>query len=323
MFTTAVLLLVFGVAQAGQIVLWVMMLKLGALWTKIPGVTTGRALLVLVIALFGQAAFWVASLYYGPTAPHAAIALALFATGAVIGLPVVVIRGILKASWSQALGAWLPTLLANLFGVLLALLVVRPFLVEAFFVPTNSMCPTILGRHVTDVCPTCGKPAFGSPPPRDGYPEPPDGHLMICEGFHVHASKSASETSDGDRVLVMKILRPRRWDVIAFHFPGNPTITYVKRLVGLPGEEVFIKDGCVWINGQRVEPPESLRGLEYVTEIPHMPVEMTMWGAPDRPAKLGADEYFVLGDFSQQAADSRLWETGAPAIPATPCHSRI
>ena len=46
-----------------------------------------------------------------------------------------------------------------------------------------------------------------------------------------------------------------------------------------------------------------------------MPVEMTMWRAPDRPAKLGADEYFVLGDFSQQAADSRLWETGAPGHP--------
>ena len=52
-----------------------------------------------------------------------------------------------------------------------------------------------------------------------------------------------------------------------------------------------------------------------------MPREMTVWGTPERPATLAAGEYFVLGDFSQQAADSRLWQTGAPAIPVMPCRN--
>ncbi len=93
-------------------------------------------------------------------------------------------------------------------------------------------------------------------------------------------------------------------------------MNYVKRLVGLPGEEVFIKDGSVWINGQRLESPESLQGLRYVTDFPQLPNQMTVWGTPDRPAKLGEGEYFVLGDFSQQSADSRLWQSGAPGHPS-------
>ena len=178
------------------------------------------------------------------------------------------------------------------------------------------MCPTILGNHVTDVCPTCGKPAFGSPPLGDDYTEDPDGRLMICENFHVHTSKTTSKKGNEDRILAMKPLRPRRWDVIVFRFPGDPTMNYVKRLVGLPGEEVFIKDGSVWINGQRTEPPESLQGLKYLTAFPQAPVQPAIWGTPERPAKLGAGEYFVLGDFSQQSADSRLWRTGAPGHPS-------
>jgi signal peptidase I len=116
--------------------------------------------------------------------------------------------------------------------------------------------------------------------------------------------------------MVCKLLRQRRWDLIVFRYPGDPTINYVKRLVGLPGEEIFIKEGSVWINGERLEPPESLPGLTYVTEFPQAPIQPEIWGTPARPAKLGEDEYFVLGDFSQQSSDSRLWTTGAPGHPS-------
>ncbi|MGA2253161.1 MAG: signal peptidase I [Thermoguttaceae bacterium] len=312
MFTTVVLVLACGIVLIAQIVLWLIMLTLGARWAKIPGVTTGRALLVALIVYFGQTSFGVASVLYEPKAFVQAIA-ALIAVGVVIGLPVVVIRRILQVSWWQAFRVWLPTQAVSLiFGLLLVFLVIRPFFCEAFKIPTNSMAPTILGVHLTDVCPTCGKAAFGSPPREHDYPHEP---LMICEGFHVHPSKTASEPSDGDRILVMKILRPRRWDLIAFRYPGDPTINHIKRLVGLPGEEVFIKEGSVWINGQRLEPPLSLQGLKYVTEFPNLHFQSSIWGTVDRPAKLGEGEYFVLGDFSQESSDSRLWQTGAPGHP--------
>ena len=93
----------------------------------------------------------------------------------------------------------------------------------------------------------------------------------------------------------------------------------VKRLVGLPGETVVIKDGAVWIDGRKLDPPLPLKGLNYVTEMPNpendMPPIPILAGTPDRPAVLGADEYFVLGDFSPQSLDSRLFKKGAPGHP--------
>jgi len=80
--------------------------------------------------------------------------------------------------------------------------------------------------------------------------------------------------------------------------------------------EVYIEEGSVWINGQRLEPPESLRGLKYVSEFPQAWDAPEFWGTADGPAKLGAGEYFVLGDFSQISADSRTWQTGDPGHPS-------
>ena len=58
----------------------------------------------------------------------------------------------------------------------------------------------------------------------------------------------------GDRVLVEKFIyefrRPRRWEVAVFHFPGEPSQAYVKRVVGLPGDVIRIKGGDVFANGQ-------------------------------------------------------------------------
>ena len=81
------------------------------------------------------------------------------------------------------------------------------------------------------------------------------------------------------------------------------------RLVGLPGEKIHIEGRAVWANGRKLTPPDALRGIEYVSQSPGWHSEL--WGSVDRPAMLGQDEYFVLGDFSAQSADSRLWEQGA------------
>src|SRR5262249_37164142 len=60
--------------------------------------------------------------------------------------------------------------------------------------------------------------------------------------------------SNGDRVLVQKFLydvrRPRRWEVAVFHFPGEPSQAYVKRVAGLPGESIRIAGGDVYADGK-------------------------------------------------------------------------
>jgi signal peptidase I len=78
---------------------------------------------------------------------------------------------------------------------------------------------------------------------------------------------------------------------------------YCKRLVGFPGEEIEIKDDAVWINGNKLTPPDRIRNIQYESQ----PIASSagMWGGSRGPAKLAEGEYFVLGDFSASAFDSR------------------
>jgi len=69
--------------------------------------------------------------------------------------------------------------------------------------------------------------------------------------------------ANGDRILVLKciyqFLEPKRWDVIVFKNPLDPTINYIKRLVGRPGETVEIIDGDIYINGQISRKPSKVQ----------------------------------------------------------------
>lgn len=73
-----------------------------------------------------------------------------------------------------------------------------------------------------------------------------------------------SDTGIYDRVLVNKFVylvsEPERWDVIVFKFPMNQSENYIKRLIGLPGEKVTIKNGDIYINGKIERKPEKVLG---------------------------------------------------------------
>jgi signal peptidase I len=131
----------------------------------------------------------------------------------------------------------------------LGVLLFRTFSAEAYIVPTGSMAPTLLGQHRELVCPNCsfrlvlGLDEAG----RSGRPVCPN-----CGQSDLQAVPAID--SNGDRVLVQKFVydfrSPRRWEVVVFHFPGDPSQAYVKRVVGLPGESIRIANGDVWIDGQ-------------------------------------------------------------------------
>ena len=120
----------------------------------------------------------------------------------------------------------------------------------------------------------------------------------------VDASMSPT-LDDGDRILVdrirYKITKPKRNDIIVFCQDSNPdrkdAFYNVKRIVGLPGETIQIKNGGVFING------------EEMTEVINAD-RMMIAGLATYEVKLGDDEYFVLGDARNSSEDSRYATIG-------------
>jgi len=144
----------------------------------------------------------------------------------------------------------------------LGVLVFRTFSAEAYVVPTGSMAPTLLGNHRELTCPNCdyifviGLDEEGRPP-----------HPVCPNCGKTDLENVPAVECNGDRVLVQKFLyelrAPRRWEVAVFHFPGEPTQAYVKRVVGLPGESVQIAHGDIVINGQIARKSlHELRGMQ-------------------------------------------------------------
>jgi signal peptidase I len=104
--------------------------------------------------------------------------------------------------------------------------------------------------------------------------------------------------ASGDWVLAERISyrfrAPRRWEIVMFHTEED--LQVMKRVVGLPGEAVTIRNHQVWINGAPVKPPPSLQHLRY---FDFGNVE----GGKSVPCGRG---YFVLGDDSRDSDDSRF-----------------
>jgi signal peptidase I len=119
--------------------------------------------------------------------------------------------------------------------------------VEAFHVPTGSMAPALLGYHRVCVCPRCGhNVAIGR---THSDPEDQKAHCSNC-GFYPLLVATVPEVA-GDQILVDKtaFLRraPSRWEIVVFRLLE---VLYIKRLLGLPGEEISIFAGDLYVNGR-------------------------------------------------------------------------
>jgi signal peptidase I len=159
-------------------------------------------------------------------------------------------------------------------------LVVRGFEAQAFVIPTGSMAPTLMGRHKEVLCPQCGfvyaVNASDEVEPRAGTHDVFSG---ICVNCRHQARLKDSPSFKGDRILVMMFpydltslpgaKPPERWDVVVFRYPEEPEVSYIKRLVGLPGETLRIHHGDVFIRPPGQEdfaiarkPYKHLRSME-------------------------------------------------------------
>lgn len=122
------------------------------------------------------------------------------------------------------------------------------------------------------------------------------GLLVYCVLFNlsvVRGSSMAPGIHDGDRILVEPwsyvVSEVERGDVVVLRYPLDPSVDYIKRIVGLPGEQVFVCNGLVWVDGQPLEEP-------YVRDAC---VESPML-VDVRPGT-----FFVMGDNRPRSSDSR------------------
>jgi signal peptidase I len=175
----------------------------------------------------------------------------------------------------------------SFFPVFLVVLVLRSFLVEPFRIPSNSMMPTLL-----------------------------TGDFILVNKF-----------TYGIRLPVLdhKIIElgsPERGDVVVFRAPHDPGTPFIKRVVGLPGDEIRYRRNQLYVNGEPV--PQEAAGVymgtgsgagmtgaelrrELLAEAPHAILTRRGLSSGEGRWVVPADSYFVLGDNRNNSHDSRFW----------------
>jgi len=291
------------------------LLWLAARWMKAPRASFGRAMLVVaILSVFGLASA-PAHLQLGRLFTPDETLLLLVTEFLLLVVELVIawllIRFGFQTTFGKAILIWLIQLVPSVALGFLMVYGLKAGVTEAFVISANSMAPTIIGWHRLDTCPHCqGTLIVADSAPGDPFQRLLDDEERpcICAACRKSTTKSRVTTPllGPDRILVNKLIGHRRWDIVVFRYPREPSQKYIDRLIGLPGETVFIKDGAVWIDGAKMDPPASLAGQHYTSEMP--------WGGrpwqfatEKNPLRLQADEYFVLGDFSNASSDSRDW----------------
>lgn len=178
---------------------------------------------------------------------------------------------------------------------LLLALVIRTFLFQPFSIPSGSMRPTLLEGD----------------------------YLFVTKwayGYSKHSLPFSPDLFSG-RIFGSD---PERGDVVVFKFPPNPSLDYIKRVIGLPGDTVQMRDGQLFINGDAV-PREKVGEINNpdITEV-NRPVEVWRETLPNgvsydtldlTPEGIGdntrefvvpAGHYFMMGDNRDNSTDSRF-----------------
>ncbi len=121
---------------------------------------------------------------------------------------------------------------------------------------------------------------------------------FVAQPFVVEGSSMDPSLRQGERLIVSKLAyrfgRPERGDVIVFRYPVNRRVRFVKRVVGLPGETVAIRNGRVLVNGRPL------------AEAYLIDVTLGEFG----PVRVPPGRLFVLGDNRANSRDSRYPEVG-------------
>ena len=125
---------------------------------------------------------------------------------------------------------------------------------------------------------------------------------FLFQPFVVTGDSMRPNFHDGNYLIIdeltYRIREPERGEVVVMRFPKDTSQFFIKRIVGLPGEHIVIRDGRVTI--YNADHPEGL-----ILQEEYLPSQNITYGNIDR--KLEKDEFFVLGDNRLSSSDSRVW----------------
>ncbi len=123
--------------------------------------------------------------------------------------------------------------------------------------------------------------------------------VFVVQPVKVEGTSMLPRLHDGERIFVNKLVyydipELERGDIVVFWFPDDPSKSYIKRVIGLPGETVQVRDGRVFVNGRELFEPYLDPGRN-VTR------------GTEQPVYIRQHYYFVMGDNRDNSSDSRSW----------------
>lgn len=124
---------------------------------------------------------------------------------------------------------------------------------------------------------------------------------FLFQPFFVRGQSMEPNFENGDYLIIDEIsyrfVEPQRGEVVVFKYPNNPSQRYIKRIIGLPGDTIEIREGLVMI--QEGEESKILDESTYLAQ--------NIQTLGDAKVSLNENEYFVLGDNRTLSSDSRRW----------------
>jgi signal peptidase I len=123
--------------------------------------------------------------------------------------------------------------------------------------------------------------------------------VFLYQPVKVEGTSMMPSIEDQQRIFVDKfffqvgISEIHRGDVVVFWFPQDQRVSYIKRVIGIPGDRVAVRGGRVLLNGRHLDEPYVPDAFRDEAEMPEI--------------ALAEDEYFVLGDHRNSSNDSRTW----------------
>lgn len=175
----------------------------------------------------------------------------------------------------------------SFFPVLLIVLIIRSFIVQPYRVPTGSLEPTVL-----------------------------PGDLVAVNQFAYGLRLPVLNTK------IVSIGEPKRGDIVVFRWPVDPSVDFIKRVIGLPGDHVVYKNKVLYVNGEEIKQTAVGTGTDYEpgNDMPVNQYQEVLNGVKytininpqvmrndDFDITVPAGQYFMMGDNRDNSDDSRSW----------------